>query len=257
MPARPRWLWDGAWTLTGNLAKVRVLEDLAATAGPLKILDVGCAGPSPLNLWEPFLASPDAPPIEIHGVDVDAAGVEAVRREAASRGWKQVAELQVGSAYDLPRLFAVGGFDAVVSTQVLEHLARPAEFLAGAAGALKAGGVCYVTFDSGHFPSHDPLWKRAARRVLVAFGKERYHERGLTETEVEAMARACGLSPVETRFYNLHPIKRIHNHEVDARAKNRFAEAWMELEDLLNEDARFLSEGKRWFSGIYMKLRKG
>lgn len=257
---RARWLWDGPWALTGNLAKVRVLEDLIEELprgeGRARILDVGCAGPSPLNLWEPFLASPEAPPIEIHGVDVDPAGVEAVRKLAQRRGWSQIARLEVGSAYDLPRLFPTGAYDAVVSTQVLEHLARPAEFLAGAAGALKVGGACYVTFDSGHFPPHDPGWKVLARRVLVALGKERYHERGLTESEVEGMARACGMTTVETRFYNLHDLKRIHNHEVSADRKNRLAETWMELEDFLNDDRAFIESGRHWFAGIYMKLRK-
>lgn len=258
---RARWLWDGAWALTGNLAKIRVLEDLieefpAGRASRARILDVGCAGPSPLNLWEPFLACPEAPPIEVQGVDVDAAGVEAVRRLARERGWTQVARLEVGSAYDLPRLFAPGTFDAVVSTQVLEHLARPDEFLRGAAEVTRPGGVCYVTFDSGHFPSHDAAWKRLARRVLVALGKERYHERGLTETEVVGMAGSCGLSTVETRFYNLHVVKRIHNHGVSADRKNRLAEAWMELEDFLNDDRAFIEKGRHWFAGIYMKLKK-
>jgi len=43
--------------LTGNVAKVKVLEKLhdhIANASGVEILDIGCVGPQPLAFWEPL-----------------------------------------------------------------------------------------------------------------------------------------------------------------------------------------------------------
>ena len=106
-------------SLPGNSSKLRLTLDLAALASRrrhLRVLDVGCAGPEPLTLWQPFVPIRDQ--IELVGVDV--AGLD--RTEVRARELGLEIDLRHVSASDLTAAFGDASFDAVVSTQVFEHL---------------------------------------------------------------------------------------------------------------------------------------
>src|SRR5215213_7272496 len=108
-----------AESLTGNSAKLRLTLDLAALAsrlGRLRVLDVGCAGPEPLNLWGPF--APVLDRIELVGVHI--AGLDRAKARARELGLD--VELRHASASGLTAAVGEASFDVVVSTQVLEHL---------------------------------------------------------------------------------------------------------------------------------------
>ena len=61
--------------LTGNVAKVKVLEKLKdhiANASGVEILDIGCVGPQPLELWVPLLIQ-ESLQFHLTGIDVGGA----------------------------------------------------------------------------------------------------------------------------------------------------------------------------------------
>lgn len=128
-------------------AKIRLLLDLVAEIGDApraRILDVGCGGrKDPFNLWEPLL--PLAGRIELVGVDVDF--LEETRARAEAVGFP--VELHRAGAFELARLFGERAFDAVVSTQVLEHIPDWRRALAEMAAVTRPGGALLVTCDAG------------------------------------------------------------------------------------------------------------
>lgn len=133
--------------LPANAAKVRLILDLRGElerVGRLRVLDVGCGGLNhPLNLWEPLV--PFADRLELVGVDVD--HLEPTRRRAAEIGLRL--ELRRASALQLVDLLGSESFDAVVSTQVLEHVQDWAGALCQMHGVLRPGGSLFLTCDSG------------------------------------------------------------------------------------------------------------
>ena len=95
---------------------------------------------------------------EVVGVDVSESGIEIARRKLGER-----AEL-LCSPIDRRLVSRLGEarFAAVVSSEVIEHLYRPAELLETAYGLLKPGGLLVLTT-----PYHG-YWKNLA---IVALGK--------------------------------------------------------------------------------------
>ena len=149
----------------GSAAKIRLILDLRAElgeSGTLRVLDVGCGGLSqPLNLWEPLV--PLAGRLELHGVDID--NLEPTRRRAAELGLPLT--LRQASVLELTETFGEASFDAVVSTQVLEHVPEWVEALRQMHGVLRPGGVLFLTCDSGD------LGRTSADRGRLA-GKRAY-----------------------------------------------------------------------------------
>jgi SAM-dependent methyltransferase len=79
--------------------------------------------------------------------------------------------------------FATGSFDAVVSTQVLEHLDRPVESLAEMHRVLRDGGKLYLTAPMAH-PEHQ-----------VPYDFFRYTSYGLRSVMKEAGFESCEIEP--------------------------------------------------------------
>lgn len=249
----PGSLFERPELLTGNTAKIRVIVELAdrlaSAQRPLEILDVGCAGPTPFNQWRYLLAEfPER--IRLTGVDVR--GLERARQAAA--GLPVPVEILEVDAY---RMAGELGrtFDAVVSTQVLEHVRRPAAFLEQVREVLRPGAPAYLTLDSGHLGSHGGWLERLADVVRPVL-PERYHDRGLTAETLRELARGAGLEIEALRYYNLPQLKRIQNHEVAAALHGPVLRSWFELEEQLNEDAEFLARHRSYFAGIYLRLRR-
>ena len=206
-------------SLPGNTAKLRLALDLAQELRDgrrLRILDVGCAGPEPLNLWLPFL--PLAEDIELVGVDV--AGIDRVQARADDVGLAM--ELRAASALELVATFGAGSFDAAVSTQVLEHVPDWRAALRELRDVVRPGGRVYVTCDSGD------LERPAATRAKLA-GKRGYAklraripavdvvgrrlvsgewEQGPTRAELAAASTEVGLTVERLDWYGLQDVKR-------------------------------------------------
>lgn len=249
--------------LTGNVAKVKVLHtlyDRIAIGSGIEVLDIGCVGPKPLEFWEPFLPHHGLR-FHLTGIDVD--GIEKTREIAAQQGWNPPVRLCQGSGYDLENLFKANSFDIVVATQVLEHVARIIPFMRQLGTVLKTGGEAFFTFDSGHwqprFDIQDPmrLAKNIVKKGLGSLGDERHYDLPWLDREIVAACNEVGLEVVDCRFYNLPPLKWIHNHLMPAEKKNAFMRLWFELEEFINDDAGVRDKVKNCFLVIYLRVRKG
>jgi 2-polyprenyl-3-methyl-5-hydroxy-6-metoxy-1,4-benzoquinol methylase len=236
------------------------LHDHIANTPEVEILDIGCIGPQPLAFWEPLLSRTDAR-FRLTGIDVD--GIEKAREMVARRGWTPSVTLLQGSGYDLENLFKPHSFDLVVATQVLEHVARIIPFMRQIQTILKAGGEAFFTLDSGHWqPRFDVqapvrLAKNIVKKSLGSLGNERHYDLPWLDREVIAACNEVGLEVVDCRYYNLPPLKWIHNHLMPAEKKNAFIRLWLELEEFINDDAAVRDKVKNYFLVIYLQVRKG
>ena len=242
-------LEDRPGLLPGNLAKVRVVCELAARlsreSGVLRVLDVGCVGVTPFNQWR-YLLTRFPGRIQLTGIDVR--GLERAAAVAREEGWE--VELLKLSGYEMASLGRT--FDVVVSTQVLEHVRHPGRFLAQLREVLAPGAPAYLTIDSAHFPKKRDA-REWARDLVARFVHERWHDVGLTVGETRRLMADAGLRIEELRLHNLGPLKRIHNAEVGAAGRDAFLRHWYAIEDALNRDQAFLTQHPEHFAGIYVK----
>ncbi len=248
-------------SLTGNSAKLRLTLDLAALAsrlGRLRVLDVGCAGPEPLNLWQPFVPLRDL--VELVGVDV--AGLD--RTAARARELGLDVELRHVSASGLTGAFGEASFDVVVSTQVLEHLHDWRDGLHEIGRVLRPGGTLFVTCDSGDVRAS--LGKRtrlsgkrayaALRRRVPAVGRvgdsfvSGEWERGLRKNELGEALSVAGLEVERLEWYCLHCVKVAQRH---AGSATRLL--WLSMEEALaKETAKPVDPSL--YAIIYAKARR-
>jgi SAM-dependent methyltransferase len=228
--------------LPGNSAKLRLALDLAAqlpASGRLRVLDVGCAGPTPLNLWAPFV--PLRERLDIVGVDV--AGLE--RAEARARELDFPMVVRRASALDLSGTLGSRAFDAVVSTQVLEHVPDWRAALGQMAGVLRAGGRLYATCDSAQMGrsaggrvrlvgkrSFARLARRAPRLASLAprpLSGE--WERGLERDELRRAIQGLGLEVETLSLYCLQDVKVAQRW-----AGSATRQLWLALEEALADE---------------------
>ena len=228
--------------LPGNSAKLRLALDLAAqlpASGRLRVLDVGCAGPTPLNLWAPFVPLRDR--LDVVGVDV--AGLERAEARARELGFPMVVERT--SALELARTFGSRTFDAVVSTQVLEHVPDWRAALQQMASVLRPGGRLYATCDSeeiGRSPRERArlVGKRAFARLtrraprlasLAPRPLSGEWERGLERDELRGAVQELGLELENLSLYCLHDVK-----VAQRRAGSATRQLWLALEEALADE---------------------
>jgi hypothetical protein len=89
-------LYAGPWPLSGNTAKVKVIHEvhkIVSESVGTDILDVGCVGPRPFDLWAPLL---DSPTLSFRLTGVDVLGL--VRLETtlcSSGGWIECSSMLV------------------------------------------------------------------------------------------------------------------------------------------------------------------
>jgi 2-polyprenyl-3-methyl-5-hydroxy-6-metoxy-1,4-benzoquinol methylase len=230
-------------SLTGNSAKLRLTLDLAALASPagrLRVLDVGCAGPEPLNLWQPFV--PFQERFELVGVDI--AGLD--RAESRARELGLEIELRRADASELTEVFGEASFDAVTTTQVLEHLHDWRDGLRQMSRMLRPGGTLLITCDSGDV--HAGFAKRtrlsgkrayaALRQGIPALGKvgdrlvSGEWERGVRKSELGEALSAVGLEVERLEWYSLHCVKVAQRH---AGSATRLL--WLSMEESLAKES--------------------
>ena len=200
--------------------------------------------------------------VRFHLTGIDVAGIDAAREIAAQQGWIPTVTLRQGSGYDLAGLFAPQSFDIIVATQVLERVARLIPFMKQVERVLKRDGEAFFTLDSGHWRSrfdfHDPvrLAKSIVKKSLASFGNEKHYDLPWLDYELAAACNEVGLELVECRYFNLPPLKWIHNDLLPLTKKNVFIQLWYELEEFINDDVALREKVKNCFLVIYLHVRK-
>jgi 2-polyprenyl-3-methyl-5-hydroxy-6-metoxy-1,4-benzoquinol methylase len=246
--------------LPGSAAKVKVQQELirlfSGNRKHLNVLDIGCVGPSPLEFWVPLMRL-RFKNIRLTGIDVN--GIEKAQSVVRKMRWKNV-KIRQCSSYTMEECFGKNAFDVVVSTQVLEHIFRPRLYMENIAAILKPGGEAFLTLDSAHknprFSLTRPVRsiKNFAKLVLAFFGHERHYDLPLYDTDVRRYAHTAGLKIEKLGYYNLTPLKYLHNRVV--HDQNIFLKNWIELEETVNRSGTLPSAVKKLFLGIYCRLRK-
>jgi 2-polyprenyl-6-hydroxyphenyl methylase/3-demethylubiquinone-9 3-methyltransferase len=137
-----RW-WDpnGPMKPLHRMNPVRIgwiAERLARAHGPqplagLRVLDVGCGA----GLASEALARLGA---EVTGMDAAPEALEVARAHAEAGGL--AIDYRLGGPEDLAE---AGGYDAVISLEVIEHVAERGAFLAALARAVRPGGKVFLS----------------------------------------------------------------------------------------------------------------
>ncbi|HEX6703704.1 MAG TPA: methyltransferase domain-containing protein [Albitalea sp.] len=151
-PSENQRLQDQAGTLVELLH-----ADTRYPAGS-RVLEAGCGvGAQTLTLAS---RSPDA---HFTSIDIAAESLAEAQRRAASAGLANV-EFRQADIFGLP--FEPGSFDHVFVCFVLEHLARPADALAGLRGLLRPGGSLTV-IEGDHGSTYFHPDSRAAHEAIA------------------------------------------------------------------------------------------
>jgi SAM-dependent methyltransferase len=229
--------------LNANPGKLRLSLDLArlvAAGSCARVLDVGCAGPTPLHLWEAF--EPLFGEFQLVGVDVR--GLERAADEARRLGI--AITLREANALRLTEELGQEAFDAVVSTQVLEHIRDWRTALGEMRNVLRPGGTMLVTCDSGHVRRS---WGARLRlRGKRAYALLRSHagivgrlgdrylsgewEKGPTVLELRDAAYGLNLEVEQLSAYTLRDVKQAQHH-----AASGTRQAWFMLEEELARES--------------------
>ncbi|SDA35091.1 bifunctional 2-polyprenyl-6-hydroxyphenol methylase/3-demethylubiquinol 3-O-methyltransferase UbiG [Sphingomonas sp. NFR15] len=167
-----------------------------ATFTPLagkRALDVGCGAGL---LCEPLARLGAA----VTGLDAAPENIGVARTHAAASGL--VIDYRAGSVEDL----AGERFDLVTSMEVIEHVAGPAAFIAGLAGALAEGGLMVLS---------TPNRTLASRLALITLGEgsgripKGTHDwdKFLKPDTLEALLADAGMRVIDTRGLGFSPAK--------------------------------------------------
>lgn len=117
--------------ITSNNFKKRILPHLkpAGDGRPLRVLDVGCGVGAQLDFLKNVL-----PECETHGVEIQEIAVEKARARGHHVHFGRFEDL------DLPKDY----FDVIVSVHVIEHVARPDQFLEKCLSLLTDDGIALI-----------------------------------------------------------------------------------------------------------------
>jgi SAM-dependent methyltransferase len=160
----------------------RGLNRLSPVAG--RVLEVGCGIG---NLTRRILAEPGV--TAVHAIDCDPAYIERLQasipdpRLTASAS--SIEEFQPGAL----EAAAEGSYDAVVSSNVLEHIADDAAALRRFARLLRPGGTALILV-----PAHEWLYCDLDRNLS--------HHRRYSRRRLEALGAASGLELIRARHFN-------------------------------------------------------
>jgi len=136
----PPWIDQTRYRDPVDLKKLQFLIEEISTIGPapLDILEVGCGSG---NIARPlaFLGH------LVLATDIDAASLDFMRLQELP----PTLELQQSGLTELPK---GRRFDAIIASEVLEHVEDPGSALAAFRGALTPRGLVLVTIPNGHGP---------------------------------------------------------------------------------------------------------
>jgi len=182
--------------------------ELAFPEGGAKVLDIGCGQGFYLPLCRQLGLS-------WTGVDMDGQALLEVSSQASRTGFAGAAWVRA-SAEALP--FPSHSFDAVILSEVLEHLTDPGRALAEAARVLKPAGVALITVPNADYPlAWDPLnGIREALglqpvRVGIFAGIWAHHERLYTVAQLEREVRQACFVPEPAVRMTRWCLPFIHN----------------------------------------------
>jgi 2-polyprenyl-6-hydroxyphenyl methylase/3-demethylubiquinone-9 3-methyltransferase len=125
-------VWDTTGCTEVHQFTTRPIVDLLRAASASRVLDLGCGNGA-------FTAALQQQGFHMQGMDHSETGIAIARREHPGIEFSQ---------HDLAKPIAAelaGQFDAVVSSEVIEHLLLPRLLMESALSALKPGGVLVVT----------------------------------------------------------------------------------------------------------------
>lgn len=188
------------------LTMLAVLEDALGAAGLAKarVLNVGCS----TGLIDEVLAQQAA---NIVGIDIDAAAIAL----ANERRTRDNMEFRLGDAMALD--FGDATFDAVICSQVYEHVPDPVRMMQEIKRVLRPGGVCYFAATNRlcimeqhyHLPLLSVIPVAWAHRYLRLLGRgDYYHERHLTLAGLRRLTNAFRIDDYTRKL--LADPKRYH-----------------------------------------------
>lgn len=190
---------DAWWhTRQGPVAGLHAMNPTRAgyfekVLGPLKgrtLLDVGCGG----GILAEELARRGA---DVTGIDMSVSSLAAANRHAAAGATRDSVRYAASDALALP--FADASFDAIVSSDFLEHVPDLGRCVREMARVLKPGGV--LAFDTINRTFLAWVIVIGVMEVLVRRIPRHTHDRRLfvKPSELESALSAAGLALVETR----------------------------------------------------------
>ncbi|MFZ4575526.1 MAG: class I SAM-dependent methyltransferase [Phycisphaerales bacterium] len=164
------------WWFAGKRAVLRALIDRYVTREPgrrPRVADIGCGTGALLDeLGHEY---------DVVGAD----GSETARELAAKRGLR-VMDCRLPENLPLER----ASYDAVVMSDVLEHIDDDRGSAAAAAGLLRPGGIMVATV-----PAHPWMW--------TVHDETHHHKRRYRRREFEALFESAGLRREVLSFYNV------------------------------------------------------
>jgi 2-polyprenyl-6-hydroxyphenyl methylase / 3-demethylubiquinone-9 3-methyltransferase len=200
-------------TLTANEAdiafrwRVRTIMEWIEPRRGLRVLDVPCGRGFHLHRYE--FVEPDC---VLVGAELDPSILASAQRALAGTG----VPLVNTSIEALP--FADGSFDAVICSEILEHVDDDVAGLVEVRRVLRPGGLVAITVPHANYPFWwDPinatlerLFGRHVSRGPLA-GIWAGHQRLYTPDQLRAAAGAAGLEIVEERSFAHHCMPFSHN----------------------------------------------
>ena len=183
----------------------RILEWIAAAPGGA-VLDAGCGRAFTLSHLRA------ASPVRAVGCDRRLDHLAIGRRALAEDPGVRLV------AADLARLpFTPGSFDAVIASEVLEHVADDRAVLRGLADLLRPGGLVAITVPNARYP----LWYDPLNRVLEKVGVTPIrrgplagiwpdHRRLYTAESLRSLVTDSGLEAVDEAACTRHGIPFLH-----------------------------------------------
>jgi SAM-dependent methyltransferase len=183
-----------------------IFEWLGETSGKT-ILDCGCGRGFYLKMLRHL---GDA---RLFGIDLELPYLRKARRNTAELDRVLVAS---ASIYDLP--FPGGHFDAVVLSEILEHVERDVDGLREVWRVLKPGGVALLTVPHAAYPF---WWDPINRTLETLFGTHvgrgplagiwAFHVRLYTPEQLRNAALAAGFEVEEELSQTHHTLPFVHN----------------------------------------------
>lgn len=211
----------------------RVLSELRRLA-PASVVDLGCGNGSLLREIRVVL-----PSVRLTGVDLSGRQIEENRRSTPAIAWQAANLLEPVTLPDR--------FEAVVASEVIEHLDDPEALLRNAAVLAANGGTLVLTTQSGKIGETE-------RRV----GHVRHFGRG----EMEALLGRCGWDParVWNEGFPFHDLSKWWANRDPNASMNRFGGSsgysLREKTICFALRAAFLSNSRRRGAQLYAVARK-
>jgi SAM-dependent methyltransferase len=184
------------WTIDGHPeSHAYLLQPVLAQLrrhGAHRVLDLGCGNGS-------MAASIASHGFDVTGLDYSASGVAAARRLAPALRFEQQDLCE-----PLPAVHA-GSYDAVLSTEVIEHLLLPRRLVANALFALRPGGLLIVSA-----PFHG-YWKNLTIALTNGFDKHWHplrdygHVKFFSLNTLQQLLTESGLTHVTTSLAGRFP----------------------------------------------------